>query len=252
MQTDDRFAAAADRRVVIRQLESMEPTPIVVDFPLRGEWAAYHTPAERVPSHGTDQLGQRYAYDFLRIERNQKGSKFCRPSMHRYHLVGVSLDSCYGWAEPIHAPFGGTIAVAYDWWPERNPVHFVRDLAVVLKNALTFDPTKASGLASVLGNHIVLKMPGHEVYALIAHARTASSRVREGDEIELGQHLADVGHSGNSTAPHLHFHLMDGPNVLTARGLPCAFRKYEALRGGAWTTVTAGTPGKREFVRDAA
>lgn len=42
---------------------------IVVDFPLRGEWTAYHTPAEKVPSHGTDQLGQRYAYDFVRFDR---------------------------------------------------------------------------------------------------------------------------------------------------------------------------------------
>ena len=230
----------------------MEPTPVVVDFPLRGEWAAYHTPAERVPSHGTDQLGQRYAYDFLRIERDRKGWKFCRPSMQRYYLVGVPLDGCYGWAATIHAPFAGTITAACDGWPERNPVHFLRDVAVVLKNAVGFDPRNAGGLAPVLGNYIVLRMPGKEVYALIAHARTGSIRVGEGEEVQLGQHIADVGHSGNSTAPHLHFHLMDRPHVLAARGLPCSFRKYEALRDGTWRTVNGGMPGKREFVRDAA
>ena len=64
----------------------MEPTPIVVEFPLRGEWVAYYTPAARVPSHGTDQLGQRYAYDFMRIERNPGGWKFHRASTRRYHL----------------------------------------------------------------------------------------------------------------------------------------------------------------------
>ncbi|HJS27439.1 MAG TPA: M23 family peptidase, partial [Actinomycetota bacterium] len=40
--------------------------PVVVGFPLRGEWAAATTPAHRIPSHGTDMLGQRYAFDFVR------------------------------------------------------------------------------------------------------------------------------------------------------------------------------------------
>ena len=32
--------------------------PRIVDFPLRGEWVAVHTPGSRIPSHGTDMLGQ--------------------------------------------------------------------------------------------------------------------------------------------------------------------------------------------------
>jgi hypothetical protein len=46
-----------------------ELEPIVVHFPLRGGSTAFHTPAEKVPSHGTDQLGQRFAYDFVRGRR---------------------------------------------------------------------------------------------------------------------------------------------------------------------------------------
>jgi murein DD-endopeptidase MepM/ murein hydrolase activator NlpD len=90
-----------------------------------------------------------------------------------------------------------------------------------------------------------------EVHALLAHARTGSIRVRKGDDVSVGEHLADVGHSGNSTAPHLHFHLMDGPRVLEAAGVPCAFRGYEALRDGTWSPAV-GMPAKREFVRYAA
>ena len=137
----------------------MEPNPIVVDFPLRGEWVAYHTPGDRIPSHGVDQLGQRYAYDFMRIEKELEGWKFCRASMLRYHLVGVTLNNCYGWSEPIFAPFAGTVITARDGWPERNRLYFLRDLAVVLKNALVFRK-KTSDLRPVLGNYIILKMPG--------------------------------------------------------------------------------------------
>ncbi len=225
--------------------------PITVEFPLRGEWKAEHTPAERVPSHGTDQLGQTYAYDFVRIEIGRRGFKFFRGSMLRYLLVGVPLDACYGWSEPIYAPFPGTVVAARDGWPERRKLYLLRDLAVDLQDAV-FGPKKTHDLRSVLGNHIILKMAGKEAYAFFAHCRTDSIRVREGDEVRLGQQLAEVGHSGSSTAPHLHFHLMDKPNILEAKGLPCRFREYEALRDGVWSRVSAGIPGKREFVRCAA
>ena len=226
-----------------------ESEPIVVHFPLRGMWTAYHTPADKVPSHGTDQLGQRYAYDFVRIDSEHEGWKFCRRSMRRYYFVGAPLDDFYAWGAPIHAPFDAQVVAAKDGWPERNPVHFVRDLAVVIKNALTFDPKKPQALRMVLGNYVVLKMAGTDVYALIAHARTRSVRCREGTDVRLGEHLADVGHSGNSTAPHLHFQLMDRPDLLQAVGLPCAFSEFEVLRHGEWSRVTAAVPRKRELVR---
>jgi hypothetical protein len=227
----------------------MENKSITVEFPFRGEWAAEHTPAERVPSHGTDHLAQTYAYDFVRIEIEVKGLKFFRGSMLRYFLVGVMLDGCYGWSEPIHAPFSGTVVAAKGGWPKRERLHLLRDLVVVLKNALLFDPNKNNDLRLVLGNYIILKMPGEQIYAFFAHCRTDSVRVQEGDEVQIGQQLAEVGHSGNSTAPHLHFHLMDKPNILDAKGLPRSFRGYEAFRDGVWTKVSAGLPGKRRRVR---
>ena len=50
-----------------------EIEPVTKDFPLRFKWEAEHTPAERVPSHDTDQLAQTYAYDFVHIEKERKG-----------------------------------------------------------------------------------------------------------------------------------------------------------------------------------
>lgn len=230
----------------------MDAGATTVEFPLRGEWEAEHTPAERVPSHGTHQLGQAYAFDFVRIERDRKGLKFFRRSMLRYLLVGVTLDECYGWAEPIHASFSGTVVVARDGWPERQRLHLLRDLAVVLKNAVTFDPRRTDDFRPVLGNHVILKMPEAEIYALFAHARSGSIQVCEGDEVYAGQQIAEVGHSGNSTAPHLHFQLMDSMDVLEAAGMPCCFEEYESFHDGAWRTVAHGVPGRRERIRRSA
>jgi hypothetical protein len=46
-------------------------TAVVVEFPLRGEWVAVRTPVHRVPSHGTELFGQRYAFDFVRPDERK-------------------------------------------------------------------------------------------------------------------------------------------------------------------------------------
>ncbi len=74
----------------------MDIKSITVEFPLRGEWEAEHTLAEKVPSHGTDELAQTYAYDFVRIEKGREDLKFFRGSMLRYLLIGVGLEECHG------------------------------------------------------------------------------------------------------------------------------------------------------------
>ncbi len=120
-------------------------------------------------------------------------------------------------------------------------------IALVYKNALLFDPTKTHDLRPVLGNYIILK--GKDAYAFFAHSRNGSLKVKAGDKVTAGQQLGEVGHSGNSTAPHLHFHLMDSPDILTAKGLPCCFRQYEIYENGAWREIFNGIPNRRDRIR---
>jgi murein DD-endopeptidase MepM/ murein hydrolase activator NlpD len=231
-----------DDRRVMGELDD----PVVVDFPLRGEgWCAYNSPATRIPSHGTDMLGQRYAFDFLRFDP-RTGQRYHPASTIRTLLVGVPTRECYGWGEPIHAPFAGTVIAASDGVSERGRVHPVRELGLVLKMALTFRPGRTD-LASVLGNHVVLRRA--DVWAAFAHLTTGSVAVRVDQEVQAGDLIGRVGHTGNSTAPHLHFQLMDSADPLTARGIPCAFRAYEVLRDGSWLRVEGGIPGRDDRIR---
>jgi len=81
------------------------------------------------------------------------------------------------------------------------------------------------------------------------HAQTGSIKVSRGDRVVPGQQLANVGHSGNSTAPHLHFHLMDHPDPWKAQGILCSFHDYEVFENDAWRSVQNGIPKATERIR---
>lgn len=219
--------------------------PIVVDFPLRGEWAAATTPAHRIPSHGTDMLGQRFAFDFVRID-DRKGFHLHPAGTLRSYLIGGRTRDCYGWGQTVHAVFDGAVVEAVDGVPERAWLHIVRELALVLKNAVTFDPAKR-GLDPVLGNHVILRTG--ETFALFAHLAPGTVAVKTGQSVRAGDVIGRVGHTGNSTAPHLHVQLMDSADLLVAKGIPCAFAEYLSERDGRWERVERGIPGRRERIR---
>lgn len=222
--------------------------PVVVRFPLAGEWCAANTPGHCIPSHGTDALGQRFAYDFLQIDwQKTSGYHWYRSPTWRSRLFGVALNDALCWAQPIYSPFTADVVEAYDGLHERNPAHFIKDMVAALYNSLRVTARANSDLLPLLGNYIILK--NAQTYCLIAHAKCHSIKVKTGDRVTAGQLLAEVGHSGNSTAPHLHFQLMDSPDLLRARGIPCAFAAYQTHRNGHWVDVQQGIPGRRERIR---
>lgn len=217
---------------------------VVVDFPLRGErWVAVNTPGDRIPSHGTDMLGQRFAYDLLQVD-SRRGLRDHPAGILRRLIVGVRTRECYAWGAEIYAPFDGEIVRASDGVPERSWIHPLRELVLVLKNAATFS---ADQLPLILGNHVIMR--NGEVFAGFAHLVPGSVAVQAGHTVRREDLLGRVGHTGNSTSPHLHFQLMDSAELMTAKGLPCAFQTYEVLRNGSWERVEDGTPRKVDRIR---
>lgn len=192
-------------------------------------------------------LGQRYAYDFVGVDLQSGGTRFYRINPLHYLTLGVRLPDCYGWGRPIYSASAGIVVRAEDGWPERNPVHLVRDLAVLFKNAWTFDAKRSTELWQLAGNHVLIETS--DGYTLYAHAQTGSIRVSPGAIVGVGEHLANVGHSGNSTAPHLHFHLMDQQDPFRAQGILCCFREYEVYQQGVWRLVQNGIPKAADRIR---
>ncbi|WP_163618267.1 M23 family metallopeptidase [Microbacterium sp. B35-30] len=219
--------------------------PMVVEFPLRGDgWMAVTTPAARIPSHGVDILGQRYAFDFVKVD-DRPGVHVHPASTFTASTVGGRTDECYAWNARIHAPFDAEVVAASDGVHERRWINPFREVARMVWNGMTFRPGR---IPAILGNHVILR--AGDVYAGFAHLRPGSVRVRVGERVAAGDLLGNVGHTGNSTSPHLHFQLMDSADLMNARGVPCAFAAYDVRADdGSWTRVARGIPGSRERIR---
>lgn len=218
--------------------------PVVVDFPLRGErWVAVNTPGDRIPSHGTDLLGQRFAYDLLMVD-SRRNLHYHPGGVLRGFFIGVRTRDCYAWGAEIHAPFDGEIVRAADGVAERSWIHPLRELVLVVRNAVTFSPAR---LPSVLGNHVIMRRG--DIFAAFAHLAPGSVAVAPEQTVRTGDVLGRVGHTGNSTAAHLHFQLMDSLDPMHAKGVPCAFRTYDVLRNGHWEKVEDGIPRKVDRIR---
>ncbi|MEZ5120820.1 MAG: M23 family metallopeptidase [Solirubrobacterales bacterium] len=97
------------------------------------------------------------------------------------------------------------------------------------------------------GNFVILAL-GHGRYAFYAHLRPGSVRVQRGDRVRRGQIISELGNSGSSTGPHLHFQVMDRPSALASDGLPYVFSRFTLtgrippLDDALMATVEAGQP----------
>ena len=74
------------------------------------------------------------------------------------------------------------------------------------------------------GNSVILKTEKNE-FMLLAHFKQGSVKVMQGDKVKQGQMLGLCGNSGNSSEPHLHFHIQNVENMNVATGVKCYFEK---------------------------
>jgi murein DD-endopeptidase MepM/ murein hydrolase activator NlpD len=80
----------------------------------------------------------------------------------------------------------------------------------------------AKGPLAAAGNYVVIQHAPSE-FSFYAHLLPGSVKVAKGRQVRRGETIAQLGQSGNSTEPHLHFHLVDGPDPVFSCGLPVHF-----------------------------
>lgn len=221
--------------------------PITIAFPLRGEWLAPNTPGTKIPTHGTNKYGTRYAYDFIQVDWTRPGYPAYRAGLLRYLFRGLPLNQYYCWGQEVYAPCDGVIVQALDGYEEASKTNLISDTLKAYKNAHHFNPA-TDGTQSIAGNYIIIACSSN-VYVAMVHLQKGSVLVTEGQRVKKGDVIGRVGHSGNSYMPHLHFQLMDSSDITIAKGLPCAFEEYEVFRNGKWMIVQDGIPTNTDRIR---
>jgi len=222
----------------------VERAAIAISPPVRGEWAALNGPSNAsghrrlvLALDGHTASGQRFAIDFLQVDS--------AGSSRRPGTDASKNSNYYAYGTELLAVADGVVAATKDSIPENVPGG----------RAVKID------LTTVGGNFVGIDIGGGK-YALYAHVQPGSLRVKVGDRVKRGQVIALLGNSGNSTEPHVHFQIADGPSFLAAEGLPYA-TDFDVLGncglGGnppkitcnrhAPTVVKGGIPLQNELVR---
>ena len=222
----------------------VERAAVSISPPVRGEWAAFNGPSNAsghrrlvLALDGHTASGQRFAIDFLQVD---SAGNSRRPGPD-----AAKNSNYYAYGTELLAVADGIVAATKDSIPENVPGG----------RAVKID------LTTVGGNFVGIDIGGGK-YALYAHVQPGSLRVKVGDRVKRGQVIALLGNSGNSTEPHVHFQIADGPSFLAAEGLPYAV-DFDVLGncgiGGnppkitcsrhAPTPVRGGIPLQNELVR---
>jgi len=219
-------------------------TPVEIALPFAGRWLAMNSPAKRVPSHGVDLLGQRYAIDFVGVDERHRDA---RARDWRTLLHTEPPERFYAFGRPILAPGDGVVVAVHDGEPDHDARRSQLTLVAYMFGQVG---RLRQGAAAVAGNHVVVRLTESGVFAAVVHLRQGSLRAAVGDAVAAGQQLAECGNSGNSTQPHVHVQLMDSADLAVARGVPVAFRGYREWKAGSDhpVLVDSGIPGERSVV----
>lgn len=211
---------------------SSDRAPVEVAAPVRGRWVGVNGPGTKVPSHGMRAYGQMYAVDVL--VPSAPGA----PTRLGWGIRTRAAASYPSFGEPVLAVADGTVVTVLD----RRRDHRGRDTWPTLVWMMVIEGflRELGGAGRILGNHVVVDH-GDGVWSAYAHLRRGSARVRPGDRVVAGQPLGEVGNTGNTTEPHLHFQLMDAARVAGAAGIPFRWRDLEVLD----TTDPTRTTGER-------
>lgn len=186
-------------------------------FPLAGRWwvAAGATPHH----HHRWVTAQEFALDIARVGlagRTHAGS-------------GTKLDDYLAWGAPVLAAASGEVVVAVDRYPDNAAMLRRPDESLAAYRERLFaaqDELLAGGAESIVGNHVVLRHD-NGLYSVYAHLQQGSVAVEVGQRLPAGELLARLGSSGNSTEPHLHFHVCDSPPPMHCAGVPVRFDNIE-------------------------
>lgn len=212
---------------------------------ITGLWFLPHTPAIPVPEKHSTELAlpfegqwfvvwggdtkklnqhhgvpnQNHAFDFLKVDSSGKTHK----------NEGKKNEDYYAYGQKVFAPANGIVT---------DVIRGVRDNAPGSMNPY-----------SALGNTVIIQHREHEV-SVIAHFKLNSVQVNAGERVRKGQLLGLCGNSGNSSEPHIHYHLQNTPIIQDGTGIKCSFSNVAVSGSGITRSENNYSPIKNDVVEN--
>jgi murein DD-endopeptidase MepM/ murein hydrolase activator NlpD len=188
------FVRPPERALPSKYLEYVTKTPL--RLPFHGTWFTLWGGRLLRDNRHAIARDQRFAYDFFMLGAS---------GTHTGDGTANAMYLCFG--QPVVAPGPGTVAAAADTVPDNVP--------------------GTTNARAPLGNFVILDH-GNGEYSVLAHFQHGSLKVRKGQKVKSGDVLGACGNSGNSTEPHVHYHLQDTATPFKADGLPAQFLAFTA------------------------
>ncbi len=167
-----------------------------LSLPFKDEWTVVWGGDTKELNYHVESEAQKNAFDIL--IKNDKGLTF--------QTNGKTNEDYYAFGKEIIAACDGEVVLAVDG---------VKDNVPGILNPIY-----------VPGNSVIIKTENKE-YLVFAHFKQNTIAVKQGQTIKRGQLLGLCGNSGNSSEPHLHFHIQNVEDMNAATGVKCYFDKIQ-------------------------
>jgi murein DD-endopeptidase MepM/ murein hydrolase activator NlpD len=175
-------------------LPKIERNTTKLNLPFKGEWTVIWGGDTKELNYHVESIAQKNAFDI--VVTDAKGNS--------YKTNGTTNEDYYAFGKELFAPCDGEIVLVVDGVKDNKPGEL--------------NPVY------IPGNTVIIKAINNE-YLFFAHFKQYTIKVAEGQKVKQGQLLGLCGNSGNSTEPHVHFHIQNVENMNVATGVKCYFDK---------------------------
>jgi hypothetical protein len=146
-------------------------------------------------------LAEAFAYDFLQIGADGKS----------YLREGTQNSDYLAYGKKVLAARDGTV--------------------VSVRSDVAENAPGSQNIDTPYGNLVILDH-GEGQFGYYAHLKPFSIPVKAGARVKAGDPIGEVGNSGDSLEPHLHFHVADHADPTQADGIPAVFESWKAQTYG--------------------
>lgn len=163
-----------------------------LQLPFRGKWLVVWGGDTLKLNHHHDVPNQRHAFDLIGVGEDKKTRRG----------DGHKNEDYFAFGRDVLSPGPGKVV---------EVIEGVRDNVPGSMNSY-----------SAVGNCVIIEHRQDE-FSVLAHFQQGTIRVKPGETVQAGQVLGKCGNSGNSSEPHIHYHLQHSAVLQDGLGIKCFF-----------------------------